>query len=138
MGNTLETSTNCESYVEENIDELFKIDPYLKPYENEIRRRQNCFNQQLQLIDRHENGLFEFTLSYKRYGYHVDSKNNVNFLEWAPNAKNIYVRGDFSNINIKSLLKCNRASQPDLIKFQKVSNRFVSTNLCKYLNSISL
>lgn len=82
------------------IDELFRNDEYLKPHEREIRRRYGVFKQQLDTIDKNENGMLEFTASYKKFGYHVDEKNNINFLEWAPNAKNIYVRGDFSKLQL--------------------------------------
>lgn len=78
------------------INKLFADDPYLEPYEKEIRRRYGLFKQQLDIIDNDEKGILEFTASYKRYGYHVNSDNSVSFLEWAPNAKNVFVRGDFN------------------------------------------
>ncbi len=96
MGNT--TGVDLHATEVPKIDELFQNDEYLKPYEREIRRRYGVFKQQLDIIDQNENGILEFTASYKRFGYHVDANNNVNFLEWAPNAKNIYVRGDFSKL----------------------------------------
>lgn len=80
-----------------NINDLLEKDPYLKPYEKEIRRRYGCFKDYLNRIDKYEDGLLKFTESYKTYGVHVDEKNNVNILEWAPGARNLYLRGDFSN-----------------------------------------
>ncbi len=78
------------------IDELLQLDPYLKPHEKEIRRRYGCFIQYMDQINNYEEGLLKFTESYKRYGVHVEADNSVSCLEWAPNAKNIYLRGDFS------------------------------------------
>ena len=78
------------------IKELLEIDGYLKPYESEIRRRYGCFKQYLENIEKHENGLLKFTESYKTYGINIDQNNNVTVLEWAPSAKNMYLRGDFS------------------------------------------
>ena len=94
MGNT--NGVNLSETEVPKIDELLSYDEYLKPHEAEIRRRYGCFKQQLDIIDQHENGILEFTSSYKTYGYHVNADNSVSFLEWAPNAKNIYLRGDFS------------------------------------------
>lgn len=78
------------------IDELLQLDPYLKPHEKEIRRRYGCFIQYMDQINNYEEGLLKFTESYKRYGVHVEADNSVSCLEWAPNAKNIYLRGDFN------------------------------------------
>ncbi len=96
MGNT--NGVDIHNTEVPKINDLFNYDSYLKPYEKEIRRRYGCFKQQLDIIDTHEQGLLNFTESYKQYGYHVDAQNNVNFLEWAPAAKNIYIRGDFSKL----------------------------------------
>jgi 1,4-alpha-glucan branching enzyme len=95
MGNPW--SSNLHETPVPNIDDLLKNDGYLKPYEGEIRRRYGCFKEYLNRIDTHEHGLLKFTESYKTYGLHVDEKtNNVNVLEWAPGAKNLFLRGDFS------------------------------------------
>lgn len=94
MGNA--STTNPEDTEVPKIDELFGYDPYLKSHEKEIRRRYGCFKQQLDNIDKNENGIMEFSASYKTYGYHVDAENNLSWLEWAPSAKNVYLRGEFS------------------------------------------
>lgn len=78
------------------IENLFNFDQYLKPYEGEIRRRYGCFKDYVDKIEHYENGLLKFTESYKTYGIQVDSNNNVTILEWAPGARNMYLRGDFS------------------------------------------
>lgn len=101
MGNA--ASTSLEETEVPKIDELLGYDEYLKPHEKEIRRRYGCFKQQLDMIDKNENGIIEFSASYKTYGYHVDAHNNLNWLEWAPNAKNVYLRGDFSMISAITL-----------------------------------
>lgn len=95
MGNT--NGTNLAETDVPQIEELFKHDGYLKPYEPEIRRRYGCFKTYLDRIDHYENGILQFTESYKTYGVTVDVNNNITVLEWAPGARNIYFRGDFSN-----------------------------------------
>jgi 1,4-alpha-glucan branching enzyme len=96
MGNT--NSTNLHETEVPKINELLERDPYLKPYEGEIRRRYGCFLNYLGQIDEYESGLKLFTESYKRYGVHVDQHNNITVLEWVPGAKSVYLRGDFSKI----------------------------------------
>lgn len=99
MGNTNSSVTVSQDLSETEvpqIEELIKADPYLKPFEPEVRRRYGLFKTYMDKIDQYENGLLKFTESYKTYGIHVDNKNNVTMLEWAPGAKNVYLRGDFS------------------------------------------
>lgn len=79
------------------IDELFKLDGYLKPYESEIRRRYGCFKYYLENIEKNLGGLDKFSHSYKTFGVHVDAKNNLTVLEWAPGAKNVWLRGEFND-----------------------------------------
>ncbi len=96
MGNT--TGANLNETVVPQIENIFKLDPYLKPYESEIRRRYGCFQVYLENIEKNLGGLDHFTRSYDHFGVHVDAKNNVTVLEWAPGAKNVFLRGDFSNL----------------------------------------
>jgi 1,4-alpha-glucan branching enzyme len=95
MGNA--NGANLNETEVPKIEELFKLDGYLKPYESEIRRRYGCFQYYLENIEKNLGGLDKFTQSYKNFGIHVDAKNNVTVLEWAPGARNVFLRGDFSN-----------------------------------------
>jgi 1,4-alpha-glucan branching enzyme len=48
-------------------------------------------------LETEEKGLDAFTLAYTHYGIHVDScTNEIKIKEWAPNARAMYIRGDFS------------------------------------------
>ena len=95
MGNMLEKDLS-ETEVPQ-IDSLLRDDAYLKPYESEIRRRFGCFQLYLNKINNYEGGLDQFSKSYATFGFHVDEHNNIHVLEWAPNAKSVSLRGDFSN-----------------------------------------
>ncbi|XP_037888240.1 1,4-alpha-glucan-branching enzyme [Glossina fuscipes] len=79
------------------IENLFKLDPYLKPYEREIRRRHGALQDWLNKIDKLEGGLEEFSQGYKYYGLHFKDDNSVVAREWAPGAKGLYMTGDFNN-----------------------------------------
>lgn len=78
-----------------DIDNLLTHDPYLKPYENEIRRRYQCFTEALTRIESAE-GLLKFCKSYNEYGIHCLPDNSIRVREWAPGAEALFLRGDFS------------------------------------------
>uniref|UniRef100_A0A1I8B6N8 1,4-alpha-glucan branching enzyme n=1 Tax=Meloidogyne hapla TaxID=6305 RepID=A0A1I8B6N8_MELHA len=79
-----------------SIDNLFKLDSWLKPYVNEILRRYREFNNKLSFIEQQCEGLDNFSQSYKHYGIHVETDNSVSCLEWAPGAESMALVGDFN------------------------------------------
>lgn len=55
------------------------------------------FQKLLKKLETEEQGLDKFTTAYKRFGIHLDSQTNeIHVQEWAPGAKAMYIRGDFS------------------------------------------
>lgn len=79
------------------IDNLLRLDPYLKSYEREIRRRYGCFEKVMDRINTDEGGLEKFTQGYKLYGVQIMEDNTVVAIEWAPGAVNVFLRGEFNN-----------------------------------------
>ncbi|KAL3084432.1 hypothetical protein niasHT_035234 [Heterodera trifolii] len=79
-----------------SLENLLKIDPWLKPYEKEICRRFAEFRHKLNYIEEKCGGLREFTQSYKVYGMHILEDNSVQCLEWAPGAEGMALVGDFN------------------------------------------
>lgn len=94
MGNTYGTDLSKTDVPK--LHELLEQDPYLNPYEAEIRRRYGLFKLYTNRIENEENGLDKFTKSYEKYGMQIDSSNNIDIVEWAPAAKNVYLKGQFS------------------------------------------
>ncbi|KAL0267822.1 UNVERIFIED_CONTAM: hypothetical protein PYX00_009975 [Menopon gallinae] len=84
------------------INELLDRDPYLKPYEPEIKRRWGVFKTYLDKINECEGGLDRFTRSYSQYGMVFNDDNSVTCKEWAPGAKQLYLMGEFNNWNKES------------------------------------
>ncbi|GAB6022243.1 1,4-alpha-glucan branching enzyme [Chamberlinius hualienensis] len=80
------------------IGHLFELDGYLKNYELEITRRYDVFRTLLKSIEKEE-GLDNFTTSYKTFGIHVTPDNGIFSKEWAPAAKELYLTGDFNGWN---------------------------------------
>lgn len=78
---------------------LLERDPYLRPYEREIRRRYACFKDAVEKIEENEQSMDNFLKSYKNYGLHIHADNTAHCLEWAPQAAQLYLTGDFNGWN---------------------------------------
>lgn len=75
---------------------LVKNDPYLEPFEEAIRGRHEFAVKKLnQFTQNGKKGLSDFARGYDYYGLHKTSRGWV-FREWAPNATEIYLIGDFN------------------------------------------
>ncbi len=71
-------------------------DPWLKPFESFINKRIEHYNDKLTEINNIFGDLLSASKSYGYYGLHRKD-NKYCIREWAPNAKKIYLIGDFSN-----------------------------------------
>ena len=78
-----------------NTISFYKSDPWLKPFTEVIDRRiAKCLSKEKKLI---ANGtLCDFAMGHYYYGLHRNNDSWV-FREWAPNAKNIFVIGEFTD-----------------------------------------
>lgn len=74
---------------------LVKNDPWLKPYEEAIEGRYQHAINKIQELTHGEQTLSEFASGYLYFGLHKENGEWV-FREWAPNATDIYLVGDFS------------------------------------------
>ncbi|CAH8446935.1 unnamed protein product [Schistosoma margrebowiei] len=79
-----------------NIQNLLQLDPWLEPFKHEIKRRYKCFLDHMKWIN-DVSGLEEFTQGYKEFGVHVRDDGSIYCKEWAPGAKELYLRGDFND-----------------------------------------
>jgi hypothetical protein len=66
----------------------------------------NVFQRILKQLETEEKGLDTFTSAYTHYGIHVDCRTNeIKIKEWAPGARAMYIRGDFSSyLNLKNFI----------------------------------
>lgn len=85
------------------INVLLERDPYLKPYENDIRRRYAIFKDYVEKIETGDEDLKQFTTAYKHFGIHIQDDNSVVAKEWAPGAQEVFLTGDFTNWNKTSM-----------------------------------
>jgi 1,4-alpha-glucan branching enzyme len=75
---------------------ILALDGYLSPFIPAIQRRYEKFRQWKDSIEIHEGGYDTFSQGYRRFGIHVQPSGEIVYREWAPNAKQAFLIGDFS------------------------------------------
>ncbi|KAJ3017428.1 UNVERIFIED_CONTAM: alpha-1,4-glucan branching enzyme [Siphonaria sp. JEL0065] len=71
-------------------------DPYLKPYQGALEHRQHLFQNWLKTIETSEGGIDKFTRGFETLGFTVNG-DSITYREWAPNASEASLIGDFNN-----------------------------------------
>jgi 1,4-alpha-glucan branching enzyme len=80
---------------------VLSIDGYLEPNIPAIMHRHEVFRKWKQTIDQHEGGYNDFTQGYLKFGFNVAKDAQVVYREWAPNPKEAYLIGDFSEFFLR-------------------------------------
>ncbi|KAJ7653473.1 glycoside hydrolase family 13 protein [Mycena rosella] len=75
---------------------VLKLDGYLEPNVPAIVHRHDVFRKWKDTIDQYEGGYDNFTKGYLKFGLNVGPSGEVVYREWAPNAIEAYLIGDFS------------------------------------------
>lgn len=75
---------------------VIKQDPWLENEVPAIVHRHDLFRKWKDTIVEHEKGYDAFSRGYERFGLHMRGDGSVSYTEWAPNAKEAYLVGDFS------------------------------------------
>jgi 1,4-alpha-glucan branching enzyme len=79
---------------------VLKNDGYLEPNIPAIVHRHDVFRKWKDTIDEYEGGYDNFTKGYLKFGLNVGSNGEVVYREWAPNAKEACLIGDFSKSHL--------------------------------------
>lgn len=80
---------------------ILEIDPYLTPYEEDIKLRMNNYtNKKLELVGKN-GSLLDFANGHHFFGFHRTESGWV-YREWAPAAEAMYLTGDFNEWNTES------------------------------------
>ena len=75
---------------------IIEKDPYLKPFEKDIKLRMSRYRaKKKQLLNKGEK-LIDFANAHKYYGFHR-TENGWVYREWAPAADQLYLTGDFND-----------------------------------------
>ncbi len=94
-GSTLQSNSFSEDQVQEALDRLLTIDPFLKPYQKTIQRRLLKINQTEARLTGGKTTLADVALGHEFFGLHFQNNQWV-FREWAPNADKIFLIGDMT------------------------------------------
>ncbi|KAJ6781080.1 hypothetical protein PWT90_03061 [Aphanocladium album] len=78
---------------------VIKLDPWLEPFSDALRRRFGKAQEWIRKIDDSEGGLDSYTKGFDKYGFNVLSNGDIQYREWAPNAAEAYLVGDFNEWN---------------------------------------
>lgn len=75
---------------------ILEIDPWIKDYKNDINLRMDEYKKQKDRLLKKGEKLKDFANAHNYYGFHKVKIGWI-YREWAPNAKGLYLIGDFNN-----------------------------------------
>ena len=75
---------------------ILDVDPWLEHNVPAIIHRHDMFRKWKDNIDESEGGYESFTRGYEKMGFNVGPDGEVTYREWAPNAKEAVLIGEFS------------------------------------------
>ncbi|MDP4283493.1 MAG: alpha amylase C-terminal domain-containing protein [Bacteroidota bacterium] len=77
---------------------IIEEDPWLEPYGHQLNERYERYQRARKEIEESEGSLLDFARGHYYYGINFDNeKNGWNYREWAPNAHQLFLTGDFNN-----------------------------------------
>ncbi|KAG0268370.1 alpha-1,4-glucan branching enzyme [Linnemannia exigua] len=85
---------------EEDGTGVIGLDPWLEPYSGGLKHRYAAYKVWREKIE-NEGGYEKFSRGYERFGFTV-SKTGITYREWAPNAREAFLFGDFNGWNNSS------------------------------------
>ena len=100
MAGFLQTApvSNCWTLRQKRADDLgvIELDPWLSPFKDSLRSRFSAAQKWIKTIGDAEGGLEKFSRGYEKFGFNVQPNGDIIYREWAPNATQAFVIGDFS------------------------------------------
>ena len=75
---------------------IVELDGYLEPFIPGIAARYDLYEKWKSHIQTTEGGYDAFSKGYLKFGFNVEEDGTVVYREWAPNATQAYLIGDFS------------------------------------------
>lgn len=85
----------------DNMYRILQIDPYLKPFAADIELRMNRYREARRKLIDDTQPISSFSNGYLFFGFHP-TENGWAYREWAPNAQEISLIGDFNDWNDQS------------------------------------
>lgn len=81
---------------------IIEFDSYLEPFRGALKSRFAKAQQWIKDINQHEGGLEKFSRGYEKFGFTFSDNGDIVYREWAPNATQAFLIGDFNNWNRES------------------------------------
>lgn len=75
---------------------VVQLDPWLSPFKDALRSRYSHAQKWIRMIDDTEGGIEKFSRGYEKFGFNAQENGDITYREWAPNATQAYLIGDFS------------------------------------------
>ncbi|KAL2423704.1 1,4-alpha-glucan-branching enzyme [Exophiala dermatitidis] len=76
---------------------VVQLDPWLEPYKDALKHRFAKTQEWIKKIDETEGGLEKFSRGYEHLGFTFGPDGTITYREWAPNAEQAFLIGDFNN-----------------------------------------
>ncbi|TVY47288.1 1,4-alpha-glucan-branching enzyme [Lachnellula occidentalis] len=76
---------------------VVQLDPWLAPFKDALRERYSKAQKWIKTLDETEGGLEKFSRGTEKFGFNLDKDNNITYREWAPNATQAFLIGDFND-----------------------------------------
>lgn len=78
---------------------IIDLDPWLGEFREPLKHRFSKAQKWLNDINQHEGGLEKFSRGYEKFGFTFAENGDITYREWAPNATQAFLIGDFNNWN---------------------------------------
>ncbi|PIL37307.1 ATP-binding cassette transporter [Ganoderma sinense ZZ0214-1] len=78
---------------------VLAVDPWLEQHADHIVFRHSLFKKWKDTIENAEGGYDKFTKGYRTFGFNIAEDGTMTYREWAPNAKEAVLIGDFNKWN---------------------------------------
>ncbi|KZF20603.1 glycoside hydrolase family 13 protein [Xylona heveae TC161] len=75
---------------------VIQLDPWLSPFKDALRHRFSRAQDWIKQINDTEGGLEKFSRGYEHFGFNVKDNGDIVYREWAPNAVQANLIGDFN------------------------------------------
>ena len=117
---------------------LIQDDPWLKPYESEIRARRTRVEERLHSIEKEFGSLYDFSGSHLYLGIHfVPDRQGWIYREWAPQADALHLKGDFNGWDSHShpLVRNDKGIWELFLPYEEYRDTFKHKSLVKVVVS---
>ena len=78
---------------------MISLDPWLSPFKDALKHRFTKAQSWIRSIDDTEGGLEKFSRGFEKFGFNINGNGDIVYREWAPNAEQAFLIGDFNGWN---------------------------------------